>query len=299
MSVQSVPVAARLVSGHRETFVSFRSQGEELAGILHDAQGEASRLGVLIIVGGPQYRVGSHRQFVLMARAWAAAGHPVLRVDFQGMGDSSGTARGFDASDADVRAAIDAFFREVPALRGVALFGLCDAASAALIYCNAEDARLKGLILANPWVRTQAGEARAYVRHYYWQRLLQPSLWHKVFTGKFQARDSLRSFFEKWRTAARGAQPSEPASQTHFVTRMHRGLVRFAKPVLIFVSERDLTAGEFMDLCRDAKEWRKASSRANVHVQRLPGADHTFSARESLDSATSQSLRYLKEWDAV
>ncbi|HBZ05431.1 MAG TPA: hydrolase 1, exosortase A system-associated, partial [Massilia sp.] len=30
--------------------------------------------GVLIVVGGPQYRAGSHRQFTLLARDLAAAG---------------------------------------------------------------------------------------------------------------------------------------------------------------------------------------------------------------------------------
>ncbi|KAB8057318.1 hydrolase 1, exosortase A system-associated, partial [Janthinobacterium violaceinigrum] len=44
--------------------------------------------GVLIVTGGPQYRVGSHRQFVLLARALAAQGVPVLRFDLRGMGDS-------------------------------------------------------------------------------------------------------------------------------------------------------------------------------------------------------------------
>lgn len=46
--------------------------------------------GVVIIVGGPQYRAGSHRQFVLLARALATAGYPVLRFDYSGMGDSDG-----------------------------------------------------------------------------------------------------------------------------------------------------------------------------------------------------------------
>ena len=42
--------------------------------------------GVLIAVGGPQYRLGCHRQFLLLARALAKAGYPVMRFDYRGMG---------------------------------------------------------------------------------------------------------------------------------------------------------------------------------------------------------------------
>ena len=52
----------------------FRCAGEELVGILHPAPGAT---GVVIVVGGPQYRVGSHRQFLLLARRLAASGIPV------------------------------------------------------------------------------------------------------------------------------------------------------------------------------------------------------------------------------
>ena len=53
------------------------------------------RIGVLIVVGGPQYRVGSHRQFTLLARRLAAQGYPTLRFDYRGMGDSGGERRRF------------------------------------------------------------------------------------------------------------------------------------------------------------------------------------------------------------
>ena len=51
--------------------------------------------GVLIVTGGPQYRAGSHRQFVLLARFLAARGMAVLRFDYRGMGDSEGAPRDY------------------------------------------------------------------------------------------------------------------------------------------------------------------------------------------------------------
>jgi len=92
--------------------VEFSCEGDLLSGILHSGAADA-RTGVVIVVGGPQTRIGSHRQFLLLANALAAAGHPCLRFDYRGMGDSEGEPRDFEAVDADIRAAVDAFRGEV------------------------------------------------------------------------------------------------------------------------------------------------------------------------------------------
>ena len=64
--------------------------GQVLIGMLHPASG-AQTTGVLMMVaGGPQYRIGGHRQLVLWAREISSCGFPVLRFDFSGMGDSYG-----------------------------------------------------------------------------------------------------------------------------------------------------------------------------------------------------------------
>src|SRR5262245_16772174 len=115
--------------------IVFPCHGDQLIGIVHRATAGEMRIGVVVVVGGPQYRVGSHRQFVLMARRLAEAGYPVLRFDYRGMGDSESAPRSFESVDDDIRAAVDALFSEVQGLRGIVIFGLCDAASAALMYC--------------------------------------------------------------------------------------------------------------------------------------------------------------------
>jgi len=58
-----------------ERAFTFSCQGSELVGIAHLPAVEADR-GVLIVVGGPQYRAGSHRQFLLLARELAREGVP-------------------------------------------------------------------------------------------------------------------------------------------------------------------------------------------------------------------------------
>lgn len=71
--------------------------------------------GVMIVVGGPQYRAGSHRQFTLLARHLAAQGIPVLRFDYRGMGDSDGQQRTFEAIHDDLLCATNTFFERVSA----------------------------------------------------------------------------------------------------------------------------------------------------------------------------------------
>lgn len=268
-----------------------RCASDSMVAVLHPAGQGTPSVGVLVVVGGPQYRVGSHRQFVLMARALANGGFPVLRFDYRGMGDSDGEVHTFETCGDDVRAAIEAFMAAMPTLRGVVVWGLCDAASAALIHA-ANDPRVIGMVLVNPWVRTTAGEARAYVQHYYGQRLLQASFWRKLFSGKLDVMRSVRHFVRTvGESRSAGAAARAPIS---FIERMRIGLTSFMHPVLLLISERDLTAAEFMTLC-ESDAWRQALSRSSVQVVHLPGADHTFSSRSALDLATSHCIGWLNE----
>lgn len=303
MNTAGSPAQAPVQGPSGERPVQFACGADLLLGILHPSS-EPSPRGVLIVVGGPQYRVGSHRQFVLLARALAASGIPVLRFDYRGMGDSEGAPRTFDAVGDDLRAAIDAFQQELPRLREVVIWGLCDAASAALFYAHT-DARVCGLVLLNPWVRTEAGVARAYVKHYYLARLFNRDLWRKVLTGAFDYRASLRSLWENATAAygkTRGASVAAPASDGEspealgatgpsLPDRMAEGLARFRGRVLIILSGRDLTADEFRDTIRASPRWRRLMKEPRVSTHELAAADHTFSSamwRSQVDAWTLQ-----------
>jgi len=84
----------------------------DVVGIRHVPQ-KAKKRAILIGVGGPKYRVGSHRQFLLLERHLSAQGFPVLRYDYRGMGDSSGEIRTFESIGNDIRSAVDVLFQEV------------------------------------------------------------------------------------------------------------------------------------------------------------------------------------------
>jgi len=294
------------MSGTEQAFV-FDCAGDYLSAIIHRAPGAAAR-GVLVVVGGPQYRVGSHRQFVLLARTLAAAGLPTMRFDHRGMGDSEGEARDFERIDEDIRAAISAFFERQEGLREVVLWGLCDAASAALFYAHG-DPRIAGLVLLNPWIRSERGLARSYLKHYYLTRLVAPELWRKIARGEFRAGESLRSLFAKLRVVllpappagsnhgpeASRANPASPPSQP-LEARMADGLTRFTGRVLFILSGDDLTAGEFRDAVASSRRWRRLLRAPRVTRRDFPGANHTFSRAEWRAQVARWTVDWLEAW---
>ncbi len=227
-----------------------------------------------------------------MARTLAAAGFPVFRFDYRGMGDSTGEPRTFESVDDDIRAAVDAFVAAAPGVHRVVLFGLCDAAAAVWMYCT-KDARLAGLMLANPWVRTTAGESKAFVRHYYLRRLLQRSFWSKAFSGGLRPLDSARGVLKFLRQAMTATTRDTTLGAECFLDRMRRGAVAFSRPVLILLSDRDLTAREFEGLVQDSRAWGNLIARPAVEVSKVCDSDHTFSGRDALERATRITLEWL------
>lgn len=243
--------------------------------------------GVLVVVGGAQYRVGSHRQFVRLARRLAAAGYAVLRFDLPGMGDSPGAPVPFDNCSPHIAAALAALLHAAP-VRQAALWGLCDGASASLLYMQAtRDARVRGLALLNPWVRSEAGLARAQVRHYYRQRLLEPAFWRKLAAGGV-GWTALRGLWKNLRAMRQVAAPS-----LTFQELMALGWQAFEGKILLMLSERDLTAQEFTEHAATQPAWRDALRRPGVSRHQLAGADHTCSHPASQLQAEDLTLDWL------
>ena len=278
-----------------EQALVFDCEGSSLIGVLSGAAFAAER-GVLIVVGGPQYRAGSHRQFTLLARHLAERGVPTLRFDYRGMGDSDGGVRTFERVDSDIRCAIDRFFAGVTGLKDVVIWGLCDAASAALFYAH-QDARVSGLVLLNPWVRTEHGLARAHLRHYYLQRLFQASLWQKVARGEFKVREAAAALGKAamdamGRGPSRGTAEDATASEAPLPERMEDALRRFRGRVLLILSGNDLTAQEFNDVVAGSRRWRQLLSADRITRYDLPEANHTFARRDWRD----QVERWTEAW---
>lgn len=280
----------------QEIPLSFDCAGAALVGMVHRPEETAGRLGVLIVVGGPQYRVGSHRQFLLLARALAEAGIPAMRFDHRGMGDSGGRFAGFEAIGDDIRAAADAFMEQVPEMDGIVLWGLCDAASAILFYA-ADDPRIAGAAILNPWVRSEAGYARTQLRHYYLGQLVSRDFWGRLLSGRIALLDSLGSFLGIVRKATAESDAKDGAGEggNPLAARMATGLCRFARPTLLIVSGRDLTAREFEDAAAASADWQGLMEGAAFARRDLPAADHTFSRRAWRDQVAAWTREWVEE----
>ena len=296
------PVALVARAASAEYPVAFRCGGDdELAGIVHRGA-DGARVGVVIVVaGGPQYRVGAHRQFVSLARLCAGRGFPVLRFDLRGMGDSSGLHVGYDQSRPDIRSAIDEFLRLEPGVREVALFGECNSATGILFYA-ALDERVRQIALANPWVRTPEVQAEAILKHYYLDRLRSREFWQHVRSGRFDALASLRSLLQLVVTFVRGrkrlregAGADGQADFDHLPlpSKTAQGLRRFRGRVLLLMSGRDLIAREFDQVTQTSKDWQGLLDDPRISRKDIADADHTFSKPEAKAEAQGALLDWL------
>lgn len=256
-----------------ERGVVFQSQGKQLVGVLHQSIKEASK-GVVIVVGGPQTRVGSHRLFVYIARALAKQGIAVFRFDYSGAGDSEGEIADFQDIQQDISDAIGLFKQQLPQLNDITLWGLCDAASAILLYLEqCEHDYVTRLVLVNPWVRQASTQAQTYIESYYTQRIFNRSFWKKVCTGKINVLNSVKEFLQ-YKKMSRIKSLNKQAS---FVDTMEQGLLKFNGKCLIILSGNDLTADEFNVLLKTNKSWQETLSIKSSETTMISEADHTFS----------------------
>jgi uncharacterized protein len=281
-----------------EQVFSFECAGESLLGIA-SVPDQAKCTGVLIIVGGPQYRVGSHRQFLLLSRSLASAGYPVMRFDYRGMGDSAGEPRDFERIDDDIAVAINRFIARCPEVENVVLWGLCDAASASLLYLDRRrDDRVGGLCLLNPWVRSEVSLAKTHLKHYYGQRLFQIDFWKKLFTGKTDVFGAVSGLVSNWRMTRHDASAKGHTTENlAFQHRMAAALRGFKGRAMFILSGNDYTAKEFLQFTTDDPSWSGVFNNPLFACVTLPDADHTFSSAVWRAEVAKTTLDWLEEID--
>lgn len=272
-----------------EEAACFHAAGVQHTGILARPERPAAT-GVLVLVGGAQYRVGSHRQFVLLSRALAAAGFAVLRFDFAGMGDSEGGPHDFQSASATIGAALLALQALVPGVAEVVLWGLCDAAAAALLYCfDTPDAPVSRLCLANPWIDKASSQAAVQVRHYYRERLRSAAFWRKLLRGGI-GRAALAELARTLGMLLRAGRAH--AAPPGFQERMASAWLAFPGPILLLLSDNDYIARAFLHHVRHDPAWKNALRQPGLLCHTLRGADHTFSSAAQRAQVAELTLRY-------
>jgi exosortase A-associated hydrolase 1 len=283
------------MTNYSEQVVVFNCGADRLVGITATPE-LAADVGVLILVGGPQYRVGSHRQFTLLARSLAEAGVASMRFDYRGMGDSEGKKSEFDETEEDISAAIDALIENTPGVSRVVLWGLCDAASSALIFAHRHPT-VTGLMLLNPWVHSGDYSPQVKLAHYYGPSLSKRHQWRRLLSGQIRlipafmelAKDSLALFGKN------SQRTDRESSSRSFVQVMLEGLEQFQHGILIVLSEADLTAREFSTLIAQDEAWKTATSKPAVSINTLTGADHTFSQKPWQEEVSRLTIEWVKQ----
>ena len=283
----------------------FECQGCELIGMLHLPEAHTGRGMLSVVAGGPQYRGGVCRMQTNMARELAAAGVPVMRFDYRGLGDSEGEFRGFRDIGPDLAAAVAAFQAQVPQLREVVLWGGCDAASAILINAWRLPA-VTGLVLGNPWVHSADTSDGVAVQHY-GQRIRDKDFWLKLLRLQYNPLPALATLARRAASKLRprphgaGVQGVE-ADDVHadFVGRMRKGMAGFRGEVLMLMSGRSLLSREFDQLVAEQPAWRQAMEAPRRLVRHvLPDADQAFSTLEARREVTSLTLRWMLDPDQL
>lgn len=319
-----------------EESIRFQASGKQLYGILHLPEGNtwvtsnppvneaeaAPRITamLLMVVGGPQNRVGSHRSYTLMARQLCRSGLPVMRFDYAGIGDSQGAFEGFATAGPSLEAALDYLYQRFPALEKVVLWSLCDGSAACAMYAHRDAKRVAALILCNPYVHSEQGRAKAILKHYYLRRLRSVGFWKKLFSFRLNPLDTLDSLYKLVKLSLGRKPPPAPAAPgpaapeppgapaqafregdpPGLPDKVMDGLEAYRGPVHIFLSTDDNTANEFLELHREREAAQARHGKAGGAPLRalrfVEGADHTFTEAEWKRCVCEMTL---EAWDAV
>lgn len=261
----------------------FPCAGETLAATLDEAPGTT---GLLIVSGGNEIRIGAHRGMAELAAAVAATGHPVLRYDRRGIGDSTGENNSFESTAEDIREAASAFRREVRHLTRIVAFGNCDAASALILFHAGTG--IDALVLTNPWtieMDEKGGDdlpAAAAIRSRYIAKLKNPRELLRLFTGGVNIRKLISGLLKA------SSKPSQ--APQGLPARLAAALNATEIPVAILLAKADNTALAFAD------HWRGeifAPARAHCALETCNTDSHSFARPQDKAWLTERVLTTL------
>jgi hypothetical protein len=294
------------LGGIVEQAARFGADGH-LFGILSRPAAGAGKPAIVLLNAGSIPHVGPHRLYVRLARELARAGHPVLRFDFEGIGDSILRGPGRENHPyvarpvEDIRAALEYLRREGCA--SFALVGLCSGAyhvfKAGL---ELRDVPIERLVSINPWYFEwrEGLSLDTTVNHYgsvaaYRSAAGDPARWKRLLRGEVDMKRLARVGWAHVAKTLRGRwddlrETVSPANGTR-LSRELRALAAMRRPFHLIQSD-----GEPAETIL-ATEARLASRRMARHglltIHPIRGADHTFSRfahREALIARVAKTV---------
>jgi alpha/beta superfamily hydrolase len=266
------------------------------------ASGPTAPLCVVLLNGGALRRIGPNRTWVELARRWAAAGVPAVRIDFEGIGDSDGDAGTFvSTSELYAEGMTEQTVRLLDGLsdRGLpsrfALVGLCSGAYWAL-HAALADPRVVGALTINLY-------------SFYWSKALVAERDRRETVAALRGgllRRALRGGITRYHvrravSGLRGRLTLGGSVAARSGTEVSLALDRLrdrGTQVLLALSDGEPLYDEF------EREGRLArlNTWPNVTLERLPSADHMLRAiwvQREVRSLLDQSLQTLLDREGV
>jgi alpha-beta hydrolase superfamily lysophospholipase len=191
--------------------VMIRSDVELFGIVTEPCRTEKRRRVVILLNVGAEHHVGSNRMYVSLARCWARRGYTVLRLDLAGLGDSGSRNRPEDnkvfpkAALVDVKSAIE-YMNGTYHPRDITLGGLCSGAYHSFRAATAGQP-VNRVLAVNPmnfyWddgmTAENLQESVDVARNlkFYYERLLSPRIWKRIFMGTINPWRIVRIFLHR------------------------------------------------------------------------------------------------------
>ena len=277
---------------------------DNLIGIHTSSAASSKRPGIVLVNSGVVHRAGPNRLYVNIARQLAAVGYPVLRFDLSGIGDSSprSDALSFEKSAISETSAAMAALGAESDCSGFILCGICSGADISFLTCRDNPAVL-GAVLINGrglhGVTDDSGDAidaginstlrASESARYLWKSaLFNSASWRKLLSGQSNPIELLRVVGRQFLRRFIGSE-QVPEKAPGLCAAFHCILDRGTALLMVY-SEGD-PALDYMQLML-GKEMKRIASYPNFAEIRMPGADHTFTARHHRD----ELIAALRRW---
>ena len=285
-----------------EKAVHFSVNGKKLFGIVHlpDINSLPDTI-ILMVTGGPQTRVGSHRLYVQLARFLCENGIAAFRFDYEGTGDSEGKWVGYRYAGDSIQAAIDYINSNFSEFTKKIIWALCDGATSSLVFAAKNPENIHALISCNPYLFHSESKARTIIKYYYVQRLFEFGFWKKLLSGQFNFKHSIRSFVDiAQKSRGNGPHVDLSFEKSFFgleyeisLDEVINALINLKHKVTYLLSTNDLAAKQFEELLR-GKKVKQALRRGNTFIYYIKNADHTFTNAEVKKTSFNTTLQALK-----
>jgi pimeloyl-ACP methyl ester carboxylesterase len=243
-----------------EEFPVFVPAGEErLGAVVCAPAGEGRDLGVLLLTGGNYTRTHRNGMWTRAARALAERGFPSIRLDYHGVGDSTGTARLDleDPFDADALFAA-AFLRRAADVPNIAVVATCFGGRTGIAAAAADPSIVAATVFPVP-ILSRAGSLRP--RTQLKRRLAGGPL------GGLLRRPAVRRMRQRAVRRHRAALAISPRFRRDLITFLERGEVWFV------YGDRTSSLPEFRRLLDEIEPRISADQRRRLHLEILEGME--------------------------